>query len=189
MRRFARRLFTLCSAVSLMLCVVVCVLWVRSYWVSEAVFQIVFISPWGLHERLRIVISNRGVLGFEDTDNQWRVDARGMRMRRSPGFHYVTPAEYAPARGRGVFGRLGFASDHTLTQDTVGRVGRRRYAVPYWALAAASGLAPAVWCQRRGRRRRSARLAAGLCPACGYDLRASPERCPECGAAASCHCM
>src|SRR5687767_13374363 len=31
MRRLARRLFTLCSAVSLAMCVAVCVLWLRSY--------------------------------------------------------------------------------------------------------------------------------------------------------------
>jgi hypothetical protein len=35
----------------------------------------------------------------------------------------------------------------------------------------------------KGRRRRRAeqRSRAGLCPACGYDLRASAGRCPECG--------
>ena len=47
-------------------------------------------------------------------------------------------------------------------------------------VATAAGFVAGVPSIRR--RRRAARAEAGLCPACGYDLRATPGQCPECGA-------
>jgi len=51
--------------------------------------------------------------------------------------------------------------------------------VPHWLVAGVSLVLPA--CAYFGRRRRLRRARAGYCPACGYDLRASPGACPECG--------
>ena len=51
--------------------------------------------------------------------------------------------------------------------------------VPHWFLLLMSMLLPSAWVRRRLRVRR--RLARGLCPVCCYDLRATHDRCPECG--------
>jgi hypothetical protein len=52
-------------------------------------------------------------------------------------------------------------------------------ALPVWPLAAASLIASGFFYQRHRTRRR--REMASLCRQCGYDLRATPQRCPECG--------
>ncbi|HYE20877.1 MAG TPA: hypothetical protein VEA69_20695 [Tepidisphaeraceae bacterium] len=57
----------------------------------------------------------------------------------------------------------------------------QRLTVPCWAAAALFLALPGVRAIRWARRRR--RVDASLCPACGYDLRATPDRCPECGRA------
>jgi hypothetical protein len=50
---------------------------------------------------------------------------------------------------------------------------------PWWALAAAAAAGPCIRLRAAVRRRR--RGNRGLCPECGYDLRATPGLCPECG--------
>lgn len=52
--------------------------------------------------------------------------------------------------------------------------------LPCLALVVVTTIAPMLWLRRRLVRWR--RRAHGQCPCCGYDLRQSPDRCPECGA-------
>ncbi|MGB7157565.1 MAG: hypothetical protein WBD40_05835 [Tepidisphaeraceae bacterium] len=53
------------------------------------------------------------------------------------------------------------------------------FCVPYWLLIVlAGGIGWSIGHRPRLVRRR---IKRGLCVACGYDVRATPERCPECG--------
>jgi hypothetical protein len=53
------------------------------------------------------------------------------------------------------------------------------FVLPFWTLAFVTLIVPSIWLIRLGIDRRRRRL--GMCPSCGYDLRATPDRCSECG--------
>ena len=58
----------------------------------------------------------------------------------------------------------------------------RCFIVPYWLIFPFC-LGGAMFAHRSQYRefKQRRRIAAGLCANCGYDLRATPDRCPECG--------
>jgi hypothetical protein len=157
-RRLARHLFTLCAAASLLLCVAAAAMAVRSFSVED---ELEYLSPGG---RLLMLISKNGRLDVLYLSS-WISDD-------DPGFTYMqgSPAAYG---GTDYSKRaLGFGAGVQLN-------GGRFVNIPYWFLALSAAVPPFVAVKRIRKRRRLSRR--GLCAVCGYDLRASPDRCPECG--------
>jgi hypothetical protein len=54
--------------------------------------------------------------------------------------------------------------------------------VPQWSLVLLFGVLPTCWLISWRRRQRH---GPGMCRQCGYDMRATPDRCPECGTSAA----
>jgi hypothetical protein len=184
MRRPSRHLFTALSAVSLLLCVAVCVLWVRSYWYADAIYLGLREQPDG---RSRIVLlSQQGACSVHYDAIDGGKPYRWSDTFRSAYRINVPHAQAQPVRD--TFRReghefFGFAFMYSLRSGPRGsRISTTAFALPHWTLVGAFAAVLALWLRRTLRRRSN---PTGVCRTCGYDLRATPERCPECGAAAA----
>ena len=100
-----------------------------------------------------------------------------------PGFRWAFKGAPETREMNGL--STGFRARHYVDgRDPRRRADRWFLTVPHWLPAALLIALPGARLARSLRRRRN-RRRAGLCRRCGYDLRATPDRCPECGAAAT----
>lgn len=167
-----RKLLGALSVLSAFLCVIAGVLWVRSYRRADLTYHVgedretwCVVSNWGA-----VTIAHREYKGLAGGDQGWTF--------------YSGSADRMPfgqVRWSVVgFSRSGIAQSYDgpyayTCQDEY-------FSIPFWFLVVVFAI-PASLLAVRLLRLRSARrrMRLGLCLGCGYDLRGSDNRCPECG--------
>jgi hypothetical protein len=181
----ARRLFTATLVLSFLLVVVTTALWIRGYDRWEGV-------SYSRREGKPILID----VAFPSGDILIAVirpsdpRQRGWVLKEDGWHCYSDPANVSehPSLLALWTGFMAHESDWSLLgmHHTAGRLTEASISIttiPLWYFTAAFLILLAFRfignLQRRRRRREN-----GLCPRCGYDLRESPDRCPECGMAA-----
>jgi hypothetical protein len=153
-----RHLFTALSVPSLLLCLATLALWVRSYWRYDSADYVRDAVGWvslhNLYGLVQVTVIEAGTYESSVPRGFWRLSGPlpNYRLGRGPLFGF-----------------------HYLHSKNV-----RVVTIPHWSLALLFAILPALHLRAAIRSRRLHRI--GHCPRCGYDLRATPQRCPECGA-------
>ena len=148
------------AGVSLALCMATGAVWVRSYWVREAVSY----------------TSAGGYVWVADPMGElclyWRVMERPAE-ERGWSYEWMAVGDLRGALGPSDW-KVGPVEVWDWRPDWF-------VFVKCWALVLLFAVAPAAWVVMRRPMRRRQWLRMGWCGNCGYDLRATPGRCPECG--------
>jgi hypothetical protein len=169
MKRLRRIIFNGLTVLSLLLCVATVVLWVRSRSTADVLSR----CHSGNEYVLRSGFGSVSVGRFSFRGN-YKLGDSPLRLGHADLTNPVTREAYAS------MDRMwGFKYERQV-EPGLGMVGYRSR-MPDWFLIAIFAAMPALCAISLYRARR--RNHVGLCPSCNYDLRATPERCPECGTA------
>jgi hypothetical protein len=192
-----RRLFRLGAITSLLLCVAICALWRRSYSHTDQLGRWRRWEDRGLlKEQCAGIVSQDGALVVASLDrrfpSEFGTEGYGLGGMPSPLpklFDQVgwiqDPLRWNENRFADVHGlfrlfgicyETGFGGRGASYGETLDV---RFLRIPNVFLVLMLLVWPLVAAKRYVAERRGTRV--GCCRACGYDLRASPERCPECG--------
>ena|SRR5687768_17305998 len=174
-----RILLNVLTALSLLLCAATIALWVRSYWRYDHVMWARFVRQSNpargeeqgafVHRSVEIRIS-RG-RAMSEWGQFWIWDP----FPHPTWTHVsdVSPPDFNVS-GKSIRARLGFER-YAIASGAVG------FTFPMWPLVLLFAAPPLYKLVASIRQRRRSRRDHGTCPTCGYDLRATPSRCPECG--------
>jgi hypothetical protein len=182
----ARRLFTFLSALSLLLCVAVAVLWCVSHFRSDdfGYSRRLRQDPPGARYKVkvgtdRIIRSNRGTFHLISRSGGLLNDGEhGLYVRSVPAWNRNDPGYV----NGGFWASTGFAWEDAPVHMTPYHFHEWSLMFPHWAVLVIFSLPLLLRLSMGWKRRRQAdRRGTGHCPRCGYDLRATPGRCPECG--------
>ena len=171
MRRLLWFLLNMATVLSLLLSLAAVFLWIRSYYLSDGFTHTHLIASDGVPlRRLVDVDAYLGRLGIGvGYISVSLFDTIGEGIPNYPPPHIV-------------WSHFGFRH-HRLAYHAMNQILEMWYLdIPFWFLTLAFALLPARWLMKRFR---TGPRSCNLCPTCGYDLRATPERCPECGTAAA----
>jgi len=171
-----RRLFNIASAASLLLWVTATALWLRSYHAQDQLQYGNDLTHYWSDDTALILDSLSGELVL--TTYRFRPSTTA-RSPFQPGWHYDSrDLPSSPVQADRGAAALQSALRGVPAPSPRQWFTRARWAFPHWLLSAATSALPAAWLTIT---RRSHKRPSGTCPVCGYDLRATPNRCPECG--------
>lgn len=184
-----RHFFTTLSALSLLLCVASAVLWTRSHQHYDVIRGQYIRSPQvdkvqGISLRVHSFSSTlRFEFGRQRYEPVYLRDLSAEEMKQfhrsyPMGLHWWIPREKTTMHWS--VPMPGFAAAHYVDAPSAGyRSDTWMFSVRPWLPMALLLVLPVLWLNRLRYANRARRQ--GLCVNCGYDLRATPERCPECG--------